>query len=181
MLPGMPSAQDRAGQIEQAWRRERPDLDPSAVGIVTRIWHLAKVFSDERRRLLAAEDIDPASMDLLGALRRSGPPYALTTRELARQTLVTPAAVSQRLTRAEQRGWVTREPGEHRAVLVRLTDSGQHRVDDIAGRIFQREAELLAGISSAQRSVLARELRRLLHSLDDDRAGQPLPGVGSQV
>lgn len=174
----MSPTHDRAALIEQAWRRERPDLDPAAIGVVTRIWQLAKIFGDERRRLLADEDIDPASMELLGALRRSGTPYVMSTRELAREALVTPAAISQRLTRAERQGWVIREPGDNRAVLVRLTDAGRRRVDDVAGKIFEREAELLSGIGAAQRSSLARELRRLLLSLDDDRARQPVSGVG---
>src|SRR5689334_14987242 len=106
----MSTETDRAGWIEAAWRRERPDLDPSSIAVITRIWHLAKVFADERRRLLAALDLDPALLDLLGTLRRSGAPYMLTTRELAEHPLVTPAAISQRLTRAERAGWVIRTP-----------------------------------------------------------------------
>ena len=53
--------QDRSDRIMSAWQRERPDLDPSSVAVITRIWHLAKVFEDERRRLLEGEGIDRAS------------------------------------------------------------------------------------------------------------------------
>ncbi|GAA4612753.1 MarR family winged helix-turn-helix transcriptional regulator [Saccharopolyspora hordei] len=159
---------DRAAAIMAAWRRERPDLDPASVAIVTRIWHLAKFFGDDRRKLLGQRGIDPSLMDLLETLRRSGEPYALTTRELAAQSAVTPAAISQRLARAEQRGWVTREPARGRAVLVRLTDEGKQVVDDTAGAIFDHEGDLLGALSEEDRSVLAELLRELCVDLVGD-------------
>ncbi|HWM73453.1 MAG TPA: MarR family transcriptional regulator, partial [Nocardioides sp.] len=82
------SAQDRSDGIEAEWRRARPDLDPSSIGVVTRVWELAKVFGDRRRRLLAEQDLDPALMDLLGLLRRGGAPHAMSTRELTERAMV---------------------------------------------------------------------------------------------
>ncbi|MER7010973.1 MarR family transcriptional regulator [Saccharopolyspora sp. NPDC000359] len=169
------SKADRAAAIMAAWRRERPDLDPASVAIVTRIWHLAKVFGDDRRRLLARLGIDPSLMDLLGTLRRSGEPYALTTRELAERAAVTPAAISQRLARAEQRGWISREPASGRAVLVRLTDEGKEVVDATAGAIFDHEDELLGTLSDEDRNTLADLLNKLCVDLVGD---VPLGHVG---
>jgi DNA-binding MarR family transcriptional regulator len=166
---------DRAAWIEDAWRRERPDLDPSSIAVITRIWHLAKVFGDERRRLLATLKVDPALLDLLGTLRRTGAPYALSTRELAEHTLVTPAAISQRLNRAEQQGWVTREPAPHRHVVVRLTATGRELIDDIAGRIFDRENELLAALTPAERRDLAAHLKQLVLAV---AVPGPMPPLG---
>ena len=151
-----------------AWERERPDLDPSSIGVVTRIWHLAKVFGLERRRLLATVGVEPSLMDLLGALRRGGEPYAMSTRELAEREAVTPAAISQRLTRAEQKGWVTREPGDGRTVLVQLTDTGREIVDSTAGAIFAHEDGLLANLSDDRRAALADLLRELCLELTTD-------------
>ncbi|SCL61793.1 DNA-binding transcriptional regulator, MarR family [Micromonospora citrea] len=172
----MSTGTDRAGWIEAAWRRERPDLDPSSIAVVTRIWQLAKVFSDERRRLLATLDIDPALLDLLGTLRRAGHPYTLSTRELAEQTLVTPAAISQRLTRAERQEWVTRTPGPDRRVLVQLTDGGRDLIDHVAGQIFDRERELLASLTAAEQRQLATQLERLIHAIAEPG---PIPTVGA--
>ena len=167
--------EDRSAEIMAAWRRERPDLDPSSVGVVTRIWHLAKVFGAERRKLLAQLDIEPALMDLLGTLRRSGSPYVLTTRELAEREGVTPGAISQRLTRAERRGWVSREPAGGRQVIVRLTSSGQQVVDETAGAIFANEDRLLAALAPDRRSALAELLKELCLELAADT---PLDHVG---
>lgn len=161
---------DRAAAIEAAWHRERPDLDASSVRVVTRVWHLAALLTGHRRRLLHARGLDPALLDLLGTLRRAGEPGALTTRELAARSLVTPAAISQRLTRAEQRGWVTRERATTgRRVLVRLTDAGRETIDGTAGAIFAQERELLAGLPDADRATLAGLLGQLI--ADVERAG----------
>src|SRR3712207_7723233 len=42
------------------------------------------VLADDRRRTLARLGVDPSTLDLLSVVRRSGPPYELTTREIAR-------------------------------------------------------------------------------------------------
>lgn len=168
--------QDRAAEIIAAWQRERPDLDPSSVAVVTRIWHLAKVFGAARRTLLAQLGIEPALMDLLGTLRRNGSPYELTTRDLAERAAVTPAAISQRLTRAERQGWVTREPAQGRQVLVRLTSAGQQMADATAGAIFASEDRLLAALAPGQRDTLAGLLKELCLALT---GGVPLGHVGS--
>lgn len=162
----MSAPQDRAGAIEAAWRRERPDLDPSSIGVVTRVWHLAKLFGEQRRRLLAEHDVDPALLDLLGTLRRSGPPCTLSTRELAHRALVTPAAISQRLSRAEAAGWVTRVRGDARSVEVHLTEAGRAVIDAAAGAIFAREDVLLAGLTPDEREHLARLLQALIADLE---------------
>ena len=170
------AAADRAAAIMAAWERERPDLDSSSIGIVTRIWHLARIFGAERRRLLAELGIEPSLMDLLGTLRRSGAPYALTTRELAERAAVTPAAISQRLTRAELKGWVRREPAGGRSVLVRLTGPGTAIADATAGAIFARDNALLAAVPADRRAALAELLRGLCVELAGDA---PLTHVGS--
>ncbi len=169
--------EDRSERIETEWRRERPDLDPSSIGVVTRVWELAKIFGDRRRRLLAEQDVDSALMDLLGLLRRSGPPHALTTRELTERAMVSAGAISQRLTRAENRGWVRRVPGPARQVVAELTDEGRDTVDRVAGLIFAADDEALAGLSDRQRRDLAALLRRLTLTLG---SGGPIPHVGGE-
>ncbi|NLG21555.1 MAG: MarR family transcriptional regulator [Actinomycetales bacterium] len=156
---------DRAAMIEAQWRRERPDLDPSSIGVITRIWHLGKVFSANRRELLARLGIDTALMDLLGTLRRSGEPYRLSTRELADASVVSAAAISQRLARAEQRGWVRREPRPGRRVDVQLTEEGRRITDEFAGAIFVSDEAMLDGLSSEDRAELTRLLAVLSSSL----------------
>lgn len=157
---------DRSDEIMAAWRRERPDLDPASVAVITRIWHAGKLFEDERRRLLEAEGVDRAIMDLLGTLRRSGDPYALTTRDITVRSGVSAAAISQRIGRAEDNSWVTREQLAARQVLVQLTASGKKLVDSVAGRIFDHEDVLLGALSERQQRDLARLLKILITDLE---------------
>ncbi|MFI1523954.1 MarR family winged helix-turn-helix transcriptional regulator [Kitasatospora cineracea] len=156
-----------AAAIAAAWQRERPGTPTDSIEIVTPIWRLAKLFADDRNRVLRAAGIDAATLDLLAVLRRSGAPYALTTRELTRRTLVTAGAISQRVARAEREGLVRRspDPGGARAVLVELTPEGHALVERSVDAVLGREAELVTGLSPAERDRLAALLDRLLTAL----------------
>lgn len=167
---------DRADATAQAWERERPGTPAGSIGVVTRIWWLAKLFGDDRRRTLAAAGVDAATLDLLSELRRTGAPYQLTTRELAIRSRVTAGAVSQRVARAERAGLVRRQPAPARAVVVTLTDAGHDLVERTVDRVLSREAELLADLSPAQRQALADTLRHLLARVTDRLGTPPPPG-----
>ena len=160
---------DSVDEIAAAWRRERPGTPVDGIGVVTRIWRLAKLFEDDRRRTLAAAGCDAATLDLLSVLRRSGPPYRLTTRELTRRTLVTAGAISQRVTRAERTGLVTREPGgdSRRAVTITLTPAGHDLVEHTVDHVLGRESDLLRPLTPAQRQELSLLLSTLLTDLTD--------------
>lgn len=149
-------------EIAAAWQRERPGTPVVSIGIVTPLWRLAKLFADDRRRVLAEAGVDGATLDLLSVLRRAGPPYALTTREITARTMVTAGAVSQRVARAERDGYVRRSPGTGRAVVVELTDAGHAVVETTVDRVLGREAELLTGLAEDDHARLAELLKALL-------------------
>ena len=153
-----------AAEIAAAWRRERPGTPVDSIEVVTPLWRLAKLFADDRRRVLASQGVDAATLDLLSVLRRSGPPYELTTRELGARTLVTAGAISQRVGRAEGAGLVTRtaQGKGSRAVLVRLTPAGHALVERTVDSVLGREAELVSGLSPAERATLVDLLDLLL-------------------
>lgn len=158
---------DAADEIAAAWQRERPGTPTGSIGIVTRLWRLAKLFGEDRRRVLADRGVDSATLDLLSVLRRSSSPYALTTRELARLTLVTAGAISQRVARAEHDGLVRRWPDSTgRSVWVQLTPAGHALVERTVDRVLCRELELVdAGLNADQRRQLADLLRLLLRDV----------------
>ncbi len=163
-MGGRKTPADGIDEIVEAWRRERPELDPSSIGIVSRIWYLAKLFGEDRREVLAASGIDPAILDLLSVLQRSGEPYRLSTREIAARSLVTAGAISQRLRRAEGSGLVRREVADDgsRTVFVTLTERGRETVGVYVSVVLRREEELLSGLEPAERATLEELLRKLL-------------------
>jgi DNA-binding MarR family transcriptional regulator len=163
---------DSVDEIAVGWERERPGTPVDSIGVVTRIWRLGKLFADDRRRVLVAAGLDSATLDLLSMLRRAGPPYQLTTRELATRTLVTAGAISQRVARAERDGLVTRAAGTGRAVVVTLTDRGQSVVEASVEQVLVRESSLLDGLSPQQRRQLAGLLRTLLADVQNRLAAE---------
>lgn len=171
---------DPVTSIADAWRRERPDLPVEGMQLVTRVWQLAKLFGDVRRRVVASEGADLATLDLLSTLRRAGKPYQLSTRELAQQTMVTAGAISQRLTRAERDGLVARHRtvGD-KTVVVTLLDAGHELVDRLVGRVADTDQDLLASLDDVQRRALDELLVNVLADVQDRYGTAAVSHVGS--
>lgn len=150
-----------ADTIAEAWSRELPGVPTHSIPVVTPIWRLAKLLADDRRRFLADQGVDAATLDLVSTLRRGGEPYTLSTRELAERCLVSAGAISQRVARAEKEGLVTRGParGRPKTVPVTLTAAGHELADRLVGELLTREAEV---IGDGDHDALAAGLRELL-------------------
>ncbi|QUQ62534.1 MarR family winged helix-turn-helix transcriptional regulator [Kutzneria sp. CA-103260] len=149
--------------IVDSWARELPGAHTDSIAVITPLWRTAKALADDRRRTLTALGIDPSTLDLLSVIRRAGPPYELTTREITRRTLVTAGAISQRITRAEESGLVERSPStaSRRAVAVRLTDAGHRLIEATVRQLLEHESRLVASLSQAERSALASCLAKI--------------------
>lgn len=173
--------QDPVDAVALAWLRERPGTPVEGIGIVTRVWQCAKLLGEDRRRVLADAGADAATLDLLSVLRRSGPPYRLTTRELTERTLVTAGAISQRVARAETEGLVQRAAGAEgsRSVIVTLTPAGHALVERLVDRVLGREAELISHLTAPQQAALTDLLRTLLDALQAQLGNQRPTQVGS--
>ena len=163
----MSDVEDAVDQILLQWSRERPDLDCSPMGIIGRISQLQREVFLAQRATFARHGLDAPSFDVLAALRRAGAPYQLTPTELMRTALVTSGAITQRLDRLEDRGLITRErsAADGRAVVVTLTATGRQTLDAALPDHLQTEQQLLEGLPSADRTLLADLLRRLLVNL----------------
>ncbi|MEW9551838.1 MarR family winged helix-turn-helix transcriptional regulator [Nonomuraea sp. NPDC050783] len=166
---------DRADAIQDAWRRELPGVPVESIGIITRIWWAAKVFGDERRRLLTRLGVDVATLDLLSTLRRSGPPYRMSPGELAEACMVTRGAITQRVERAVRAGLVERSTagsGYH-ARAVTLTGAGNALLDRVVADLLTTEDRLVGHLTPERRAQLADLLRELLSGLGGpEPAGQ---------
>ncbi|MGR3933749.1 MarR family winged helix-turn-helix transcriptional regulator [Streptomyces sp. BRA346] len=173
---------DHARDIAAAWERERPGTPVSSIRIVTPIWQLAKLFGDDRRRVLTQAGVDAATLDLLSVLRRSGPPYTLSTRELSRRSLVTAGAISQRTARAEREGLVIRQPvpGRLRTVEVTLTPAGHELVEATVDQVLGRESELIDGLTPDEQAHLTSLLHRLLQDVQHRLGDSQITHVGEE-
>ncbi len=159
---------DHVGRIMQQWRSERPDLDPSPIGIIGRLHRLADHLNSELRALFAEAGLSDGDFDVLATLRRSGPPYTLTPSELAASTMVTSGAISKRLDRLEREGLVTRQqcPDDGRSRKIVLTPEGRAVMDELVPRHLANERRLLEGLTDLEQTRLAALLEGWGRSLD---------------
>jgi DNA-binding MarR family transcriptional regulator len=151
---------DQVGEIVAAWRRERPDDDVSSILVVTPNWRLAAALQRARAEALAEFGLDQSGLDVLGTLRRAGPPYRMTAGELTRRCRVSPGATTQRVQRLERGGYVERVRDEHdrRTVLVHLTPGGSAKLDEVFAAVMAADEQVLTGLSSRDRKALERIL-----------------------
>jgi len=168
-----------AADIAASWQRELPGVRTGSIEIITPVWRIAKVLADDRRRTLVGLGVDLSTLDLLSAIRRAGPPYELTTREISRRTLITPGAVSQRVARAEQAGLVARAPSSasRRAVSVRLTEAGHALIQATVRQLLEHEADLIDRLTDAERTALTSLLAKLERALTGLPHDKPTPAI----
>jgi DNA-binding MarR family transcriptional regulator len=161
-------ARDAVDVIVDEWRRERPDLDPSAKAITGRIVRLAALVHDRMGEAAATHGLSNGGFGILAALRRSGPPFQLTPSELTRHLMVTTGGMTAMIDRLEVQGFVARAPNpvDRRGVLVGLTPDGLRTIDAAMVDHARVEHDAVSGLAARDRDQLERLLRTLLLQLD---------------
>ena len=158
---------DEVDAIVAAWQRERPDVDVSAMQVLSRVSRLARHLDRARKQAFAAHDLETWEFDVLAALRRTGPPHDLSPGRLVADTMVTSGTMTNRVDRLEARGLVERrpDPNDRRGVLVRLTASGRRTVDAALDELLAHEREILGALAPAEATRLAEALRTLARNV----------------
>jgi DNA-binding MarR family transcriptional regulator len=166
---------DYVERILNQWKRERPDLDMSPVGIVGRVYRLTRVLESRLSPTFDSVDLKRGGFDVLAALRRSGPPHRLSPTALYNSLLITSGAMTNRIDRLEEVGLVKRTPApdDRRALLVTLTDEGKRLVDTVTTDLARAEHLLLSSLSDEEQKELARLLKSLLMVLEDSEGTGP--------
>ena len=112
--------------LETAWLQDIPNLDVAVEGIVDRMSGLTRRFKRSLNDVLAEHGLTFEEWDVLGALRRAGPPFRRSAGELAKFSELSSGAMTNRLDRLEKAGFVKRlpDPDDRRGVLIELTKAG---------------------------------------------------------
>ena len=168
-----PADGDAVDAILAAWARERPDLDVSSVGVVSRVTRLSARFTQALEANFGRHGLTKASFEALAALRRSGAPFRLSQTALMRELSLTPGTVSVRIGRLVDEGLAERrgDPDDRRGVIVALTDAGRAAFEDVVADHLATERRLLEALDAGEQAQLAAMLRRLL--LDAPAGGTP--------
>jgi DNA-binding MarR family transcriptional regulator len=161
---------DRIDEIIAEWRRERPDLDPSAKEVVGRLVRLGDLCQRAYDEAFQPLGLSGADYGILAPLRRAGAPFELTPTELARRTLMTSGGMTSALDRLERRGLLGRRanPNDRRGSLVRLTSQGLELIDAAMAVHADVEHRLVDSLGDTERTRLASGLRRLLLAIDGE-------------
>lgn len=159
----MPPPTDLSDRILKQWAQERPDLDDSGLGIALRIGRLGSLYASRLKRLLEPHGLAPWEFDVLSALRRHGARSSLSAAELCTASQLTSGAMTHRLDRLEERGWIARgpDPDDRRGVRVSLTASGKATIERVMQARANDAAEATACLSRADRRQLSSLLRAL--------------------
>ena len=160
---------DHVGRIMAQWAVQRPDLDVSPQGIIGRLHRLAAALTEELVAVYGEYGLGEGEFDVLATLRRSGAPYELTPSELGAQTMVSSGAVTKRVDRCVEQGWVTRRVSENdaRGRVIALTDAGFDVIDRAFGAHMANEHRLVGHLDEMERARLAHLLEKWGRALGD--------------
>ena len=169
-------AMDEVDAILEQWSRERPEIDVSAMAIVGRISRLEKLIAPRLDSAFSRHGLESWEFDVLATLRRHAPPHQLTPGALIVASMITSGAMTNRIDRLEQRGFVKRSksPRDGRQILVTLTKPGVRKIDAALIDHAANEIEIVSVLNERQKQQLIR-LLRILHTALEARS----PGVGS--
>jgi DNA-binding MarR family transcriptional regulator len=155
---------DAVDRLLAEWQGERPELACQALGIVVRLQMLAKLMRRDAELALKPLRMKLWEYDVLSALRRQGEPFEMSATALAESALLTSGAMTTRIDRLEERGWVrrTRDREDRRGVRIRLTAAGVRQIDTAIDARLEAADRQLACLTSEERQPITAGLRKLL-------------------
>ena len=115
--------------------------------------------------MLAEHGLTWEEWDVLGALRRAGPPYRRSAGELAKIAELSSGAMTNRLDKLEKAGFVKRLPDPGRPPRrARRADEGgpEKKWLESTGAEAEREALIAAALNKTEKEQLNALLRRLM-------------------
>lgn len=176
-VPDSAQLRDSVDRILLDWARERPDLDFTPVGIVTRLARVRAHLDAGLQEVFRRYGLTPPDFRVIIALRRAGAPYELPQARLMTQLALTSGTVSVRVDRLASHGVVQRvtHPTDRRGQLVKLTAEGLRLFDKVAPVHLANEDRLLSALTDDERETLADLLRKLLVSFESGVVEVGLP------
>jgi DNA-binding MarR family transcriptional regulator len=151
------------------WVTELPGMDPQVEGAITRMQHLLRRLQRANAAAFAESDITEEDYKTLHTLMVLAYPAEATPAQLAEACHVTRAAMTSRLDRLADGGYVTRtmDPTDRRRVLVRPTRRGREVWEAAVVEGMAREQHLLHALDDRELRQLNALLRRVMLSHEE--------------
>ncbi|MEH2549140.1 DNA-binding MarR family transcriptional regulator [Bradyrhizobium sp. AZCC 2262] len=152
--------------IESAWLVERPDLNLAVACTLLRMERANHLHEARVHAISKTIGLQTGELHVLLALRRSGKPYELRPTDLFRALLVTSGAMTKRVGRLQDGGFILRVSAndDGRSELVRLTAKGLAVADRGIAEIARvvEHVKIASGLTDQEIDGLDRSLRKLL-------------------
>lgn len=162
--------------IESAWLTERPDLNLAVACTLLRMERANHLHEARVQAISKTVGLHTGELHVLLALRRSGKPYELRPTDLFRALLVTSGAMTKRVARLQEGGFILRVSAndDGRSELVRLTAKGLAVADRGIAEIARvvEQVTIESGLTDQEIAVLDRSMRKLL-SVKTVKLGAP--------
>ncbi len=154
--------------ILEQWKRERPDLDVTSMGLTSRLKRIGRHLGREMETVFARHGLNLASFDVLATLRRSAPPHQLSPGELMANTMVTSGTMTHRIDQLVKAGLVKRirNPEDGRGFRIALTNPGFQLIDAAVTDHVANLDRLTGGLTESEFKRLDRLLARYLETLE---------------
>jgi DNA-binding MarR family transcriptional regulator len=164
---------DLVDAVVDSWHRRSPNFDPTVKQLAIRLSRAAHHLRRAQRLELAAKQIESSEYDVL-VLLFNAEQCTRSAGELARECQVTSGAITNRVARLEERGWVQRDidPSDRRQILVSLTPTGRVRVHELLDTKSHADESVFGRLDEQTRKRLNTDLRTLLLAIEgpaDDR------------
>lgn len=149
-------------RIVEQWQRERPDLDATPMLLFGALAQAQLLTTPYINRVVARHGLTRGTFDVISALRRAGPPYALTPKQLTESLLISGPGMTGRLDKLEQLSLIVRlpEPNDRRSLKIQLTQRGVDLVDEIIPHFVAAQWHLVAELGSRDSATLIALLHR---------------------
>jgi DNA-binding MarR family transcriptional regulator len=173
------AAQDTVDQVISSWLAELPGVDAEVEAARMRLQRLGRYLEQILAKIASDLGMTLGDLEALSLLRRAGPPYQLTPRDLAEALAITSGKMTTRLGRLLQLGMIEQvtSDADGRSRPVRLTELGhRHWSEATAARIRIEQRMIGETLSASQRATLNTLLRRVLVRAEADLGRAPQRG-----
>jgi DNA-binding MarR family transcriptional regulator len=149
-------------------------IDLEVEGIVDRVGGINRRIKRAMEATLAEHDLTLPDWQVLTSLRLHREQSRSSPGELAADLELSSGAMTSRLDRLEQAGYVRRlpDPGDRRGIVIELTPEGRAAWDKTAGVQARREAFFASALTKAEQKQLNGLLRKLMLALESREPGK---------
>jgi DNA-binding MarR family transcriptional regulator len=166
-------ADDKIDKVlrESGW----PHAGGTALDVISRLYRLTTYLERRLGLLYRTFGLNRGEADVLGALLRAEN-RSMSPSILSENLMCSAGAMTNRLDRLEDAGYIERvdDPDDRRGTRLKITRSGKAAIERAIAERNRLDADLLPGLSGADRRALVGLLRRTLVEFERETpAAQP--------